>query len=551
MRNVARVLADTGKVSHEEARETLLRHNGDTDAVWHEYVSKGILTEKEVFTSLAQLYAHEFIDISELDIPSEALSALSGSFCREEKVIPLEIRDGYIFIGMDAPQNFKVVDEISSTSGYTPIIKVVTPTDLKEALNRYFRADDEIEKLSEVLEDAAEEEDEDDNFDINDDSPVIRFANLLIFQAIRDRASDIHVEPGPKGARVRYRIDGVLHEVQKIEKASQLGIISRLKLMSEIDIAERRKPQDGRMTVKYEGQNVDIRVVTLPTVWGEKLIMRILDQGGGDRNIDTIGMSEVNQKNFINAISKPQGMVLVTGPTGSGKSTTLYTALGNVAKTEVSVVTVEDPVEKRIPGVDQVQINARAGNTISNVLKFILRADPDVVFVGEIRDEETAALAIEASMTGHLVLSTLHTNSAPAAAARLIQMGVEPYLVGDSVSCIVAQRLARKLCEDCKITAKIPDELIESLQPILGSIEIYKAVGCKQCGNIGYKGRIALTEVMIMNPQIERVIMNNGTAADIRKVAKEQGMASLREDGWDKVKQGITTIEEVFRVTTE
>lgn len=549
MRNVARVLADTGKVGLDEARAALQRLDGDTDAVWHEFVSSGLVTEKEVFSSLARLYNQEFVDISELEIPSEALSVLPGPFCRSEKVIPLEIRGSYLFIGMDSPQNFKVVDEISSTAGYTPVVKVVTPTDLKEALNRYFRADDEIERLSEVLEDDATAEEEEDNFDLNDDSPIIRFANLLIFQAIRDRASDIHVEPGPKGARVRYRIDGVLHEVQKIEKNSQLGIISRLKLMSEIDIAERRKPQDGRMTVKYEGQSVDIRVVTLPTVWGEKLIMRILDQGGGDRSIDTIGMSEVNQKNFISAISKPQGMVLVTGPTGSGKSTTLYTALGNVAKTEVSVVTVEDPVEKRIPGVDQVQINARAGNTISNVLKFILRADPDVVFVGEIRDEETAALAIEASMTGHLVLSTLHTNSAPAAAARLIQMGVEPYLVGDSVSCIVAQRLARKLCEDCKVIIDIPEELMEEVSPKIGSKQVYKAVGCKQCSNIGYKGRIALTEVMIMNPEIEKVIMGNGTAADIRKVAAEQGMASLRDDGWAKVSQGITTIEEVFRTT--
>lgn len=556
MRNVEKVLTGTGKLSPAEIEAAITAHGKDSEAVWRSFVNSRRVTEIEVFQSLAKISALEFADIRSVQIEATVLSTLSPSFCRREKLIPIALKGDFLLIAMDDPSNFKALDEIAVSTSYKVVLKVVTPSALQDVINRFYRSDDEIEKLSEEMQqvaagiDVPEEVDED--AEIEEESPVVRFVNLLISQAIRDRASDIHVEPGAHELRVRYRIDGVLHQVHRADRGIQNGIISRLKIMSDIDIAEKRKPQDGRISIKHGGKSIDIRVVTIPIAWGEKIVMRILDHSEGKRDISSIGMSKANEAIFRRAIKRPHGLVLVTGPTGSGKSTTLYLVLDEVADESVNVMTVEDPIEKRLDGVNQTQINERAGITFSSALPAILRADPDIVLLGEIRDEETAKIAVKASMTGHLVLSTLHTNGAPEAAARLVEMGVEPYLVGSSVSCVIAQRLARRLCEDCKVEVDLASFNFEALKfPISASDVLYgNGRGCASCSDTGFRGRVALTEVMEVTNEIEALVTTRQSARTIRAAAEKDGLVDLRQDGWSKVKQGITTIDEVLRVTT-
>lgn len=556
MRNVEKVLVGTGKLSTAEIATAMVEHNRDGESVWRSFVNSRRVTEIEVFQSLAKISALEFADIRNIQIEAEVLSSLSSSFCRREKLIPIAIKGDFLLVAVDDPSNFMALDEIAVSTSYKVVLKIVTSSALQDVINRFYRSDDEIEKLSEEMQqvaagvDVAEVPDED--AEVEEESPVVRFVNLLISQAIRDRASDIHVEPGAHELRVRYRIDGVLHKVHRADKAIQNGVISRLKIMSDIDIAEKRKPQDGRISVKHGGKSIDIRVVTIPIAWGEKIVMRILDHSTGRRSISSIGMSQKNEAIFKRAIKKPHGLVLVTGPTGSGKSTTLYVVLDEVADDDVNVMTVEDPIEKRLDGINQTQINEKAGITFSSSLPAILRADPDIVLLGEIRDEETAKIAVKASMTGHLVLSTLHTNGAPEAAARLVEMGVEPYLVGSSVSCVIAQRLARRLCEDCKTEIDLTSFNFAAMDfPISSEDVLYgSGKGCASCSDTGFRGRVALTEVMEVTDEIEALVTARESARTIRATAEKNGLVSLRQDGWSKVKQGITTIEEVLRVTT-
>lgn len=918
MRKIEEILLATNKVPDLAIRSARAKIGDDNDELLKYFLSNGQVSEKDIYQAYAKVNKLEYISLRGRDIPADILSILSSSFCRAEKLIPIEARGETLFVATPYPDNFKAMDEISASTIYTVSYVITSPSELQEALNLYFRSDDEIGKLSEEIEQITneEEDDVDDLGDMDTESPVVRFVNLLIAQAIQDRASDIHVEPGEKELIVRYRIDGVMHKRQRADKGIQNGVVSRLKIMSDIDIGERRKPQDGRMSVRHDGKSIDIRVVTLPTSWGEKVVMRILDHDNERKSISTIGMSEKNEEIFKKHISKPHGMILVTGPTGSGKSlpletkiptsdgfttmeeiapgdkifggngkvysvtsiseviddaemyevsfsdgqkviadadhqwmvstasgrslknkrknravkkyvdshkaltkmaylsleftsefgsrtadeilslvqkeginyysspkaitqslhmvnvvgqngsrpvdqisqksvqvveypiedalmglalrmreqhsvieavdtpvvrittremlenglfadkdktrknyavpvngaielpekdllidpyafgtglkddssipmiylrssvdqrlsllqgvvdsrknsfteenielsfessdstllkdvvqlvrslglqvavneetvvfssdfknkkssnqwnyisqikplktasakcisvnspdftylvgdgfvttsnsTTIYTALGEVSKPTVNVVTVEDPVEKKIPGISQMQINNKAGMTFSNALRSILRADPDIVFLGEIRDEETAKIAVDASMTGHLVLSTLHTNGAPEAAARLTEMGVEPYLVASSVSCVVAQRLARRLCNDCKVPVEADTEALEKAGFPYSNAQLYKPVGCSLCANTGYKGRVALTEVLEIDERIEQEIIAQKTASEIRRKAEAAtDFVSLKNDGWDKVAQGLTTIEEILRV---
>lgn len=560
MKNVEQVLEATGKITQDAIAATAENTPSDAseDWLWKQFVAEGVVTEDEVFEALGRITGIRFLDIKKYEIPTEAVVALESSFCRENRVVPLAVKsekDDVMFVGMDKPENLDVLDAITATTKYRPIVYIVTQTALNDAINRYYRNDEEMDKLSEVMESTATQDLEESYDDLStneDDEPAVRFVNMLIAQAIQDRASDIHVEPGAKNIRVRYRIDGVLHELQTASKSIQNQVISRLKVMSSIDIAEKRKPQDGRMTRSYAGRTVDIRVATLPTVWGEKMVLRILDSSETRSTIESIGMSPENERIFRNAASKSQGMILVTGPTGSGKSTTLYTTLKHISDPSVAVITVEDPVEKRIEGIDQVQINNRAGSTFSNILKSILRSDPDIIFIGEVRDEETAEIAIKASMTGHLVLSTLHTNGAPEAVSRLVDMGVEPYLVSSSVTCVVAQRLARQLCDECKTIDENPDpELLRTARFDLTEDDVlYKAVGCNVCSGTGYRGRLALTEVMEIDSYLDHLIVKGATASELRKEAEEHsGMKSLLDDGHYKIRQGLTTLEEIIRVT--
>ncbi|HEU0205698.1 MAG TPA: ATPase, T2SS/T4P/T4SS family [Pseudolysinimonas sp.] len=523
------------------------------DAHVNELVESGVVSESQVASARAAQLGLPFVDLTDYPIDQSAVSLVPVALLRRHEVLPIG-RDGdRLLLAMADPRDVLALDDIRAAVKMQARPVVAERGDLMAALDRFVRSDSELSELTVAM---VEENTSSDLVPVadqtEDDAPIVRFVNLLISQAIQDHASDIHIEPGERQLDVRYRIDGVLHEMQSAPKSIQNGVISRLKIMSDIDIAERRKPQDGRMSVVHGGNRIDLRVATLPTVHGEKVVMRILDNTSSARNISDLHMLDHNLKMFEASYRKPHGMILVTGPTGSGKSTTLYTTLHAVAKREINVITVEDPVETRMPGINQVQVNPKAGLTFASALRSILRSDPDVVLIGEIRDQETAQIAIEASLTGHLVLSTLHTNSAPAAITRLTEMDIEPFLVGSSLDSVVAQRLARRLCDRCKEGYQHDgNDLVRlgfPMAPDGGIPLLFRPVGCVACSNTGYRGRIALHEVMVVNEEIERLAVARASNAELTRAAISAGMLTLRQDGWAKVALGYTSIEEVLRV---
>jgi type IV pilus assembly protein PilB len=523
------------------------------DAHVAELVEGGVVSESQVASARAAQLGLPFVDLTDYPIDQSAVALVPVALLRRHEVLPIG-RDGdRLLLAMADPRDVLALDDIRAAVKMQARPVVAERSDLMAALDRFVRSDSELSELTVAM---VEENTSSDLVPVadqaEDDAPIVRFVNLLISQAIQDHASDIHIEPGERQLDVRYRIDGVLHEMQSAPKSIQNGVISRLKIMSDIDIAERRKPQDGRMSVVHGGNRIDLRVATLPTVHGEKVVMRILDNTSSARNISDLNMLDHNFKMYETSYKKPHGMILVTGPTGSGKSTTLYTTLHAVAKREINVITVEDPVETRMPGINQVQVNPKAGLTFASALRSILRSDPDVVLIGEIRDQETAQIAIEASLTGHLVLSTLHTNSAPAAITRLTEMDIEPFLVGSSLDSVVAQRLARRLCDRCKEGYQHEgNDLVHLAFPMApdGGIPLlFRPVGCVACSNTGYRGRIALHEVMEVNEEIERLAVARASNAELTRAAISAGMLTLRQDGWAKVALGYTSIEEVLRV---
>jgi len=518
-----------------------------------ELVTQGMLTEGQVASARAAQLNLPFVDLTEYPVDHAAVALVPIGLLRRHEVLPIG-RDGdRLLVAMADPNNVVALDDIRAAVRYSVRAVVAERNDLLTAIGRFVRADGELSDLTTAIEEDSEPTGSELAVnEVEDDAPIVRFVNLLISQAITDHASDIHIEPAEHDMHVRYRIDGVLHEMQRAPKAIQNGVISRLKIMSDIDIAERRKPQDGRLSVMHAGRKIDLRVATLPTVYGEKVVMRILDNSSTTLGIQQMAMLDHNLDRFKKSYSKPYGMILVTGPTGSGKSTTLYTTLNEVSKPEINVITVEDPVEYRLAGINQVQVNVKAGLTFASALRSILRSDPDVVLIGEIRDQETAQIAIEASLTGHLVLSTLHTNDAPSAVTRLIEMDIEPFLVGSALDCVVAQRLARRLCDKCKQPYHHPAEELQALgfgyDPRMGMPTLFRPVGCQHCSNTGYRGRMALHEVMSVTEDIERLAVTRASSAEIGRLAVQQGMATLRQDGWAKALLGMTSIEEILRV---
>jgi type IV pilus assembly protein PilB len=538
-----------------EQLDAVMTDDSADESLAKSLVENGVITAIQLAKARAAQVGLPFVELLDYPVDRVAVSLVTPAVCRRHEVLPINVADGRLVLAMVDPGNVFALDDVGGAArmGVSPVI--VERQDLLAAIARYHRADDELSNLTTTLEEEqapAESNAFGVSDSLDDDAPIVRFVNLLVSQAIQDQASDIHIEPGEHSLGVRYRIDGVLHEMQRAPKSIQNGVISRLKIMADIDIAERRKPQDGRMSVSHGGRKIDLRVATLPTVWGEKVVMRILDNSSTSMSLGDLNLLEGNFQAYKRSYSKPYGMILVTGPTGSGKSTTLYTTLHTVARPEINVITVEDPVEYRMAGINQVQVNPKAGLTFASALRSILRSDPDVVLIGEIRDHETAQIAIEASLTGHLVLSTLHTNDAPSAVTRLTEMGIEPFLVGSALDCVVAQRLARRLCDRCKTPdVRDPAELahlrfnagLDLQAPVL-----YKPVGCSSCSNTGYRGRIAVHEVMTVSEEIERLTVQQASSADIAKAARHQGMVSLRDDGWAKVRMGLTSIEEILRV---
>ncbi len=494
-------------------------------------------------------FAAPFVEVLEYPIDGMVATSITATLCRRHRLLPIAREGSTLVVAMADPNDILALDDIAAATRMRIRPLAADPKDLLTAIDRFHRADGELSDLSAALFEQSEPSADSGKDEEQDDAPIVRFVNLLVSQAIQDRASDIHVEPGEQQLRVRYRIDGVLQEVQSAPSSIQSGVISRLKVMSDLDIAEKRRPQDGRISVVHQGRKIDLRVATLPTVWGEKVVMRILDSSGSAKSMSDLNMIGRNFEAFRAGYMRPNGMILVTGPTGSGKSTTLYTAIQEIAKPAVNVITVEDPVEYRMKGINQVQINAKAGLTFASALRSILRSDPDVVLIGEIRDHETAQIAIEAALTGHLVLSTLHTNDAPSAVTRLVEMGIEPYLVGSALATVVAQRLARRLCDKCKQPTSYDEDYLADIGLLIEEDEeVFVPVGCSSCANTGYRGRIAIHEVMTVDEDIERLTVSRSSASEIGRSAIGHGMVSLRQDGWNKVAAGLTSIEEILRV---
>jgi type IV pilus assembly protein PilB len=500
-------------------------------------IEQGTISEAELVRTLARQVGLEFVDLNDRTIDGSVAALVSESLARRYQAIPVGWED------------------IRALAGAEVRTVVSTASQIIETIERFFRQDGEVDELMQAATDEADEESDLSVLsEVVEDAPIVKFVNLLVNQAVGDRASDIHIEPNESDLRIRFRIDGVLHEVMRSPRSIQAGVISRLKVMADINIAERRIPQDGRITMKVSGRSIDLRVATLPTVYGEKVVMRILDKSQAVLKLEDLGFLPEAHARFEASYTKPYGTILVTGPTGSGKSTTLYSTLNQLNTPDRNIITVEDPVEYRLPGINQVQIHPKAGLTFAGALRSILRADPDIVLVGEIRDKETAVIGIEAALTGHLVLSTLHTNDAASTPMRLVEMGVEPFLVTSALDCVVAQRLARKLCDKCKepfqpteaelVGAGWPAHELEAGEwPTLN-----RAVGCGSCGRTGYRGRFGIHEVLTMSEEIERLIIERRSSEDIQKVALMQGMLSMRSDGLRKAGMGQTSLEEIFRV---
>jgi type IV pilus assembly protein PilB len=556
VRQLGEILLSDGAITQAQLLTALDEQSARGTSLGQTLVDTGVITEAQLVAALASQVGMAFIDLEDYAVDRAAVSRVPPAVCRRHDVLPIAVEDGVLVLATSNPGNVVAVDDVRAVAGMPVRTVVATHDDLQRAIERYCRVDGEMEDLSSAFEvpDVVEEPVLRFGAVAGDEAPIVRFVNLLVSQAITDRASDIHIEPTEHDLRVRYRIDGVLHETQRSPKQIQGGVVSRIKIMADIDIAERRKPQDGRMSVNHNGRKIDLRVASLPTVWGEKIVLRILDNSTASLDLRELSFTDENLRSYRDSYTKPYGMILVTGPTGSGKSTTLYATVNAVSRPEINVITVEDPVEYRLPGINQVQVNPKAGLTFAGALRSILRSDPDVVLLGEIRDHETAQISVEAALTGHLVLSTLHTNDAPSAVTRLVEMGIEPFLVGSALDAVVAQRLARRLCAKCKQPyTPTPAELQAAQFPWPPGEELpvlHRPVGCVSCSRTGYRGRLAVHEVMRVTEAIERHAVARSSSSEIARTARGEGMVPLREDGWAKVRLGLTSIEEVLRVVT-
>jgi type IV pilus assembly protein PilB len=471
------------------------------------------------------------------------------------QAVPLRRENGKLIVGMVTPGDLRAVDDLRALLGERFARVEITGAQLADLLDERKKLDEEVNNVAQIVADDSLDEPQDlaTLRAVVEEAPIVKFVNLIILQAVQERASDIHVEPTEHNLRIRFRIDGVLHEKMRQPRSIIPGVISRLKVMADIDIAERRMPKDGRISMTVEGTAVDLRVSTLPTVYGEKIVLRILDRASSVQPLASLGFLPYQLEQYEHSFRKPYGGILVTGPTGSGKTTTLYATLNLLNVESRNIVTVEDPVEYRLANVNQVQTNPRAGLTFANALRSILRQDPDIILVGEIRDRETGIIAVEAALTGHLVLTTLHTNDAPSTPLRLIEMGIEPFLVTSAVDCVLAQRLARRLCARCKqpftpSEAELHAAKWDFARTPADNPVFYNAIGCPQCGGTGYKGRMAIHEVMLMSEELDRLVVASVSSEELRRVATEQGMMDLRSDGLAKVALGYTSLAEVARV---
>lgn len=546
------VLVSLGKVTSDQVLEALDIQRQTGERLGEILVKLGYCTEEDIAKALSVRSGYRVVSLNEVGVDIAAASLIPPEKAKKHKILPIKRENNILYVAMQNPNDIIAIDDLQLLTGYTIKPVIVSDTELTAAINNYVNTAYNVTI-------AAEEEEvhEEEEAGADDDKPAVNFVNQMIESAVRAGASDIHIEPQEKYLRIRFRIDGVLHEVMQAPSKMQASIISRVKVIGNMDIAERRIPQDGRATVKVEQQIIDMRIASLPSVYGERITIRMLPRNTRAITVHELGFTPENERRIIEASEKPYGFVLVTGPTGSGKSTTLYALLSRLNRIEKNIITLEDPVERRFAGINQIQLNNRAGMTFASGLRAILRSDPDIVMVGEIRDLETAKIAVEAALTGHLVFSTLHTNDAASTVTRLAEMGIEPFLIASSVICVVAQRLVRVLCPSCKkpvtyrkreLQRLIPDFPFDSGTGDDDPVTIYHAGRCISCNNTGYRGRRGVFEIMKISPRIRDMILTGRHAPEIKEVAIEEGMSTLRYDGLLKVKAGITSYEEMLRV---
>ncbi|HIE10188.1 MAG TPA: secretion system protein E [Kiritimatiellae bacterium] len=556
------ILVRRGAASPDDIEEARRKAATAGERLEKRLVEKGVVEPEEMAAALAEYLDMPPINLRHFSLDEELLNILPTETMSMHMVIPIMRVKDRLMIALGDPFDVVVVDELHAITGLQIVPMVAPETQVAENLQRFVQ--DSTEGLEEILKDVedaddvelGQEQQEDMSLDEMlqkaEDAPVIRIVNSILVEGIRKRASDIHIEPLEKSLRLRYRVDGVLYESPSPPKQLQGAITSRIKIMGNLDIAERRVPQDGRFKIRALGKEADIRLSVLPTIHGEKIVMRILDKSALAPNVAALGLDQLAYERLMYAIKQPHGMILVTGPTGSGKTTTLYSCLQELNHPGVNIITVEDPVEYQLAGINQVQTHASVGLTFASALRSILRQDPDIVMVGEIRDSETAQIAIQAALTGHLVLSTLHTNDASGAVARMLYMGIEPFMIASAVIMAQAQRLFRKLCPACKREREIPVDVlrVNRLDPEeFAGATFYEPVGCPKCNSVGFKGRGALMEILLMSDAVRDLVLRNADSAAIREKAIQEGMVTLRNAGLQRVKEGVTSIEEAMRVT--
>ena len=549
-------------ISLQQLRKAQETQRKEGTSLGYALAKMGFVSDDQITDFLSQQYRVQSVDLREYEIDPEVLKLIPQEVCERHKIIPVSRAGSSLIVAMADPSNLHAIDDIKFTTGYNVEPVVSSESAISEAIERYYNHESNI-SYDEIMEGFDEDEIEfaDEDFDesaidlerASEDAPVIRLCNAVLLSAIKKGASDIHIEPYEKTQRVRYRIDGVLHDEMHPPLKLKNAIASRFKIMSSLDIAERRLPQDGRIKLKLgKGREMDFRVSSMPTMWGEKLCLRLLDKSNLQLDMTKLGFSQKQQDDFQYAIHKPFGMVLVTVPTASGKTTTLYSALADLNKVTTNISTAEDPVEYNLMGINQCQMHDDIGLNFAAALRCFLRQDPDIIMVGEIRDFETGEIAVKAALTGHLVLSTLHTNDAPSTISRLLNMGVEPFLVTASVNLILAQRLARKICSECRVETEVEEETLVECgfsEEQIQNGTLYKGAGCRTCSDTGYKGRIALYEVMPMTDRIKEMVLQGASTAEIKEQMIADNINTLRMSGLEKCLEGTTTIEETLRVT--
>lgn len=551
MRFVTDIIVELGFTSRERVEAAMLAAREAGVPPEQLLVDEGAITAEQRGRAVAERLGLEFLDLSQHRVDMAAVNLLPADVAKRCELVPIAREgDRTLVVAMVDPANVVAIDDVEIQTGMSVRAAVATREDILAVITQANRLDTSVTAVTEAV-----EEDQTQPLELNDlqeaatETPTVKLVNSLLSQAVAHGASDIHFEPEPRDLRVRIRVDGVLDEIARIPGRMVPGVVSRIKIMCDLDISERRVPQDGRLGLNIDGTQIDIRVVTLPTVHGESVVMRILDRSNALIEIPKLGLDDYSQGRLHAATGHAHGSVLVAGPTGSGKSTTLYAVLNSLNSPDKNIVTIEDPVEYQLPGITQIAVNVRSGLTFAAGLRSMMRADPDIIMVGEIRDRETAQISIEAALTGHLLLSTLHTNDAPSAITRLVEMGIEPFLIASSVRCVVAQRLARVLCTQCKQPVRLERSVLnQSGFEVDRDIDAYQASGCARCGGSGYRGRIGIYEIMPLSDAIRELALHSASANRIMEAARDEGMRTLREDAFEKVRQGVTAIDEVMRV---